>query len=693
VLNIERQLENLGDLTAEDRVDVICDIFESSWHADKRQDLRAYLVYCAPGERANLAVELVLVDRDLRIRKGEPVSWEEYVKAFPEYADKLEAARFQLQSEGIPELLGDESTFNPQQMSHFELLERLGSGSAAIVWKARDTRLQRIVALKVPHTEYLSEEGLGQFLQEGRTAAKLHHPGIVAVHEVGRSGKAAYIVSDFVAGQDLRKWLTRTKPTPRQAAELCEQIANALEHAHQQGIIHRDLKPANVLLDANGKTHITDFGLAKHISADLTLSGSSSVLGTPAYMPPEQARGNSRNVDTRSDVYSLGVLLYEMLTGERPFEGDHESVLRSVLTQQPARPRQLNLSIPLDLELICIKAMEKDPAARYQTAVELRDDLHRFLNGMPIKARRYRIAELAWRAVRRRLAASLVVLIALFVLGGSAWVWWSAPQTAGRSDSPRAIRLETTPRGAKVLFVPISPYDGEPDPKRAIKAPGVSPIEMKLSPGNYWVEAVMPDGRFHEALRYVDKWGEWDSSNSVAGKIRLKRIEIPNLDINSNMIYVPRSENCEAFFVESRVATVNDINRLDRGSHEYVGYSSALNFGEDNGKRLPTNNEWQQAQSVLAARTAGDVAEWTSTLELIPDNKSDLVLNSLRYRECRIVRGGSLNLLEGKSDLSPRDYSEGNSLPIPIDAMYRGIGVRLVRSAEPRFWSLINASK
>ncbi|MGE3316458.1 MAG: WD40 repeat domain-containing serine/threonine-protein kinase [Planctomycetaceae bacterium] len=321
-------------------------------------------------------------------------------------------------------LLGtDEAPGTPRDsFRHFELLEILGAGSFGVVWKAHDTHLDRTVALKIARRS--GEDSVARdvdlIAREARAAAQLQHAGIVPVYETGVVDDRAYIVTGLVDGQSLKSFFDGRPLPPRQAATICLGLSEALAHAHGAGVIHRDLKPSNVLMDRHGVPHVTDFGLAKRETGDVTVTLRGQSLGTPAYMSPEQAMGESRYVDRRTDIYSLGVILFELLTGERPFRGDAASLLLQILTREPRNPRLLEPSIPVDLETICLKCIQKNPQRRYQTADELAQDLRRYLNGEPIKARPVGFWERSAKWCRRNPAWAVVaasfVLAVLFVI-------------------------------------------------------------------------------------------------------------------------------------------------------------------------------------------------------------------------------------------------------------------------------------
>lgn len=321
-----------------------------------------------------------------------------------------------------------------QRIGRFEIERELGSGGHGIVFLAQDTALGRKVALKVPRIEAVTSRELrSRFVSEARAAAQLSHPNIIAVHEVGDLGPLCYIAEEYCPGPTLATWMGQQANSalvsPTSAAELIAALADGVSHAHAHGILHRDLKPSNVLLmpigdgpenDAAGKQlgftpKLSDFGLARLDEADRELTHTGALVGTPAYMPPEQAEGRTRDVDVRSDVYGLGAVLYELLSGRPPFQGGTPlETMRRVVADDPRSPSSQGRKVPADLEAICMKCLEKTPERRYASAADLASDLRRFLRGEPTAARAlpWHQRVLKWSRRRPLVAAMLGVILA-----------------------------------------------------------------------------------------------------------------------------------------------------------------------------------------------------------------------------------------------------------------------------------------
>ena len=312
------------------------------------------------------------------------------------------------------------------EIEGYEVLEELGRGGMGVVFKARQRRPDRLVALKVIRGGAAGGDALVRFRTEAEVVAGLQHPNIVQVHAVGEHNGAAFFSMEFCAGGSLARQLKGAPLAPAAAAALAEVLARAMHAAHRAGVVHRDLKPGNVLLTADGVPKVADFGLAKRLEDDSSQTNSGAVLGTPSYMSPEQADGEAKSVGPAADVYALGAILYELLTGRPPFRGPRVlDTLEQVRSQEPAPPRGLQPKTPRDLETICLKCLQKAPRQRYESAESLADDLRRFQEGRSIRARPVGPAERAWRWCRREpLAAgssALAVACAALLLAGAFW--------------------------------------------------------------------------------------------------------------------------------------------------------------------------------------------------------------------------------------------------------------------------------
>ena len=287
------------------------------------------------------------------------------------------------------ESIGLEFSPTEMELDDYELLKEIGRGGQGIVYRARQKSLNRTVALKIIGVgRWATEAHLKRFRLEAEAAASLNHPFIIPIHEIRERGGYRYFSMNLVEGGQLDEIVKREPMRVRRAAELIAKLARTVHYAHEHGIVHRDIKPGNVLLDPEGEPHLTDFGLARLVESESTVTRTTDCLGTPSYMAPEQARGSSE-VTKATDIYGLGAVLYQLLTGRPPFVGatSYETV-RLLLETEPRQPRLLNPKVDRDLSVICMKCLEKEPQCRYSSALSLAEDLERWLRHEPIRARR-----------------------------------------------------------------------------------------------------------------------------------------------------------------------------------------------------------------------------------------------------------------------------------------------------------------
>ena len=331
------------------------------------------------------------------------------------------------------------------EFGDYELLQEIGRGGQGVVYRARQKSLNRIVALKVIGLgQWATKAHVKRFRLEAEAAASLEHPCIVPIYEVGERDGACYFSMKFVEGGQLDEVVRRAPMSIRQAVELIAKVARTVHYAHEHGILHRDIKPGNILLDANGEPHLTDFGLARLLETESSITHTLDVLGTPSYMAPEQAVGNNAAVSRATDVYGLGAVLYQLLTGQPPFAGGTTyETIKLLLDTEPRQPRLLNPKVNRDLSTICLKCLEKDPQRRYASALALAEDLERWLKHEPIQARRTGLFARGKKWVRRKPAIAAVITLSLALIATVGGSFGKATYSAVRQQmESRCCRLK-----------------------------------------------------------------------------------------------------------------------------------------------------------------------------------------------------------------------------------------------------------
>jgi WD40 repeat protein/serine/threonine protein kinase len=433
--------EEFDKLSQARLIDQACDQFELAWISGSPLSIEAVLEKNPSAVRSSLVGELISLEMELRRRRGEFPTASDYAGRFPNALVSLSS----LQRSAAPDSVAKPSrsasdspsseAIEPGQngsnenlvkyFGDYELLDVIARGGMGVVYKARQLSLNRVVALKmILSGEFATRESVERFNMEAKAAAMLDHPGhpgIVSIYEIGEHQGKHFYSMKYIEGTSLAELLKDGPMDPIRAAKIICDVADAVHYAHTRSIIHRDLKPSNILIDLDGRPRVTDFGLAKKLLEQEGLTYSGQVLGTPSYMPPEQAAGNISTIGPASDVYALGAVLYALATGRPPFQAATGlETMRQVIEREPVSPRQLNTSVPRDLETIILKCLEKSRPRRYGSASLLASELQRFIEGRPIQARPISRVSKVWRSCKRQpLIASLVLSIGITLIAAT----------------------------------------------------------------------------------------------------------------------------------------------------------------------------------------------------------------------------------------------------------------------------------
>jgi serine/threonine protein kinase/formylglycine-generating enzyme required for sulfatase activity len=601
-------------MTPEERQRLVKDLFQAVVDLAPAER-SAYLDAHCPDPEARAEVEALLRHHDTRTKTPLQPALQQLVTIVPRDKE-TELAAFEM-------------------LDEFRILRKIGEGGMAVVYLAEDTSLQRLVAVKVlPSAFTQSEERVARFRQEAVTIAQLNHPGIVPVHRVGHDKGVYYLAMDFVEGTTLdaalgeirrrpraeRLALIRSAEHLRKHAGIVAQVADALDHTHQHDIVHRDVKPSNILLDEQGRPRLTDFGVARNLRQGAALH-TGHMVGTYCYMSPEQARARGVTIDRRTDVFSLGVVLYETITLELPFNGETaQEIIWQVISKQPRRARALNPAVSRDLETICHKALEKSPDHRYQTAAHLAADLRCSLEGRPILARPPTVYRKASVWVRDHKMHSMAVLVAALLVMIATLALVVRHERRVRMASV-SIRADGT--GAAVYTREVSRETLRLGERREL---GRTPIEGRLlRPGHYRLTVVAPDGAFAEATCFLTGGSSFQLDLSLrppddpavhqdmvlieAGTHRFGRAGEEGLfgerSVELGAFWIDRYEVSNAEYLAFTRAT----SRAEPELWQKFGYDQALagrpvvgitledaqSYAIWKGKRLPTVFEWECA--------------------------------------------------------------------------------------------------
>lgn len=596
-------------LDLELKIDQICDAFElNCQRAEKPPRIEDYIDAKLGGVETQI-VELVRVEIEYRRKAGDTPLLEEYTTRFPNYAHALRGLQKHFRNDQ------GEYYRSPPGIENLESFEFLGAGSFGAVWKAWDTSLLRFVAVKTPVRPVPTTSDRELIQREAQVVARVKHPHIVPVHYTGEKDGRIYVVYEFVAGETLQNRLRTGTYTQLEAAKLCLMIANAIHHVHALGIVHRDLKPANIMIDQAGHPHVMDFGLAKLVDATTSIGVPGSPLGTFAYMSPEQAQGNSKETDARSDIFSVGAILYEVATGQRLYYVNRQQPLlrslRSTTSTWIGSKEQEG-----GLNRICEKCLQQNKLDRYRSAEELAADLKRFIQGEPVTAQP---VTLAVRGGRWLLRHALLLVLAFLAIIPIITLLLQSPKLDVKmsplSSIPRRVFAITEPAGARISVMPCDPLTGEVDRFKQILIPQ-TPASTELLPGLYLLNLKHSNAdRFSsfEVYRTVSDFrgafpsmgAKWEQSEPYESGIRWPVITIPPEKIDFEMAYIAGTDkftfqgqqgtqtvSISPFYVATREFTFGDFLKIrpGRAGNTYKR-PAPLQPPQDT---MPTRYDWAQ---------------------------------------------------------------------------------------------------